>query len=206
MGAAVTLGPEYFDALYSAAADPWGIEQGWYEERKRAVVLAALPRRRYARAFEPGCASGALSVGLAARCDELVCWDPAERAVAATRARLAASSGVRVERGALPERAPDGTFDLVVASEVVYYLDGGDREAFWRAVEDALEPGGHLVAIHWRREAPEYPVEGDAVHDELDARPGVARIVRHEEADFRLDVLARVPPPPRSVAEETGLR
>ena len=106
MGAAVTLGPEYFDALYSDAADPWGIEQGWYEERKRGVVLAALPRRRYARAFEPGCASGALSVGLAERCDELVCWDPAERAVEATRARLADRPGVRVERGALPERAP----------------------------------------------------------------------------------------------------
>lgn len=202
----MTLGPEYFDALYSDAADPWGIEQGWYEERKRAVVLAALPRPRYGRAFEPGCASGALSVGLAPRCDELVCWDPAERAVEAARERLVSWSGARVERGALPERAPDGTFDLVVASEVVYYLDTADRDAFWRTVEDVLEPGGHLVAVHWLREAPEYPVEGGAVHDELAARPGLARIVRHEEADFRLDVLARVPPEARSVAEETGLR
>jgi SAM-dependent methyltransferase len=202
----VSLGRDYFDALYSGDADPWGIERGWYEERKRAVVLAALPRPRYARAFEPGCASGALSAGLAPRCDELVCWDPAERAVEAARERLVAWPGVRVERGAVPERTPEGTFDLVVASEVVYYLDSGDREAFWRAVEDALAPGGHLVAVHWLREAPEYPVEGGAVHDELAARPGLARTVRHEEADFRLEVYARTPTAARSVAEETGLR
>jgi SAM-dependent methyltransferase len=202
----VSLSPEYFDGLYAGDADPWGIEAGWYEQRKRALVLAALPRPRYERAFEPGCASGALSIELAARCDELVCWDPAARAVEAAQARLADRPGVTVARGALPGDVPEGTFDLVVASEVVYYLDAEDREAFWRAVEDCLRPGGHLLAVHWLREAPEYPVEGPAVHDELAARPALARTVRHDEADFRLEVYARVPPAARSVAEETGLR
>ncbi|HWN25653.1 MAG TPA: hypothetical protein VNP37_01705, partial [Actinomycetospora sp.] len=89
---------------------------------------------------------------------------------------------------------------------LVYYLDADDREAFWRAVEDRLRPGGHLVAVHWLREAPEYPVEGAQVHDELAARPAFARTVRHDEADFRLEVYARVPPEARSVAQETGLR
>ncbi|MEJ2886392.1 class I SAM-dependent methyltransferase [Actinomycetospora aeridis] len=200
----MSLGPDYFDGLYAADADPWGIERGWYEERKRAVVLASLPRPRYARAFEPGCAGGALSVELAGRCDELVCWDPATRAVEATRARLADRAHVRVEEGALPARVPEGTFDLVVASELVYYLDAGDREEFWRAVEGCLRPGGHLLAVHWLREAPEYPVEGTAVHDELASRPGLTRTVRHDEADFRLEVYARGPA--RSVAEETELR
>ncbi|MEJ2865054.1 class I SAM-dependent methyltransferase [Actinomycetospora flava] len=202
----MSLSGAYFDDLYAADADPWGIERGWYEERKRAVVLAALPRAHYARAFEPGCAGGALSVELAGRCDELVCWDPAAQAVATAQERLADRPDVRVEQGALPGRTPDGTFDLVVASEVVYYLDADDREAFWRSVEACLRPGGHLLAVHWLREAPEYPVEGAGVHDGLAERPAFARTVRHEEADFRLEVYARVPPPARSVAEETGLR
>jgi SAM-dependent methyltransferase len=103
-------------------------------------------------------------------------------------------------------RTPEGTFDLVVVSELVYYLDADDREAFWCAVEEHLRPGGHLVAVHWLREAPEYPVEGAQVHDELAARPALARTVRHDEADFRLEVYARVPPAARSVAQETGLR
>ncbi|GAA4924500.1 nodulation protein S (NodS) [Actinomycetospora succinea] len=201
----MSLSSEYFDGLYAADADPWGIERGWYEERKRAVVLAALPRPRYERAFEPGCAGGALSVALAPRCDELVCWDPAARAVETTGERLADHPHARVEQGALPGSTPDGTFDLVVASEVVYYLDADDRAAFWDAVEACLRPGGHLLAVHWLREAPEYPVEGAGVHDELAARTALARTVRHDEADFRLEVYARASEA-RSVAEETGLR
>ena len=40
--------------LYADGADPWRAGS-WYERRKRAVVLASLPRERYRRAFEPGC-------------------------------------------------------------------------------------------------------------------------------------------------------
>ena len=34
----VTLPPAYFDAMYQAAADPWGFEDRWYEQRKYAVL------------------------------------------------------------------------------------------------------------------------------------------------------------------------
>ncbi len=202
----MTLPSGYFDDLYAARADPWGLEEGWYEDRKRACVLAALPAPRFRRAFEPGCANGALSALLAPRCDALVCWDPAERAVETARTRLAPWPGVRVDRGAVPADRPEGTFDLVVAGEVVYYLDAPDRAAFWDTVGEVLEPGGTLLAVHWIRAAPEYPVEGGRVHEELAERPGLERIVAHHEADFRLEVYTRVPPAARSVAERTGLR
>ena len=50
----VTLPPAYFDAMYQAAADPWGFEDRWYEQRKYAVSLALFPAARYRSAFEPG--------------------------------------------------------------------------------------------------------------------------------------------------------
>jgi hypothetical protein len=53
----VTLPPSYFDAMYQAAADPWGFEDRWYEQRKYAVSLALFPAARYRSAFEPGCSS-----------------------------------------------------------------------------------------------------------------------------------------------------
>lgn len=195
-----TLSETYFDDLYEHAADPWGLESGWYEDRKRACVMAALPASRFRRGFEPGCANGALSVLLADRIDQLICWDPSARAVATTRGRLERWPGVRVEQNAVPAAWPPGRFDLIVASEVVYYLDTADRSSFWDAAERSLQPGGTLVAVHWIRPAPEYPVEGDQVHEELGRRPGLTRTVNHIEADFRLDVLTRVPPPARSVA------
>ncbi|NMO88502.1 methyltransferase domain-containing protein [Actinomycetospora sp. TBRC 11914] len=201
-----SVGTAYFDRLWGDEDDPWGLESSWYEERKRAVVLAALPDPRYRRAFEPGCAGGALSVLLAPRCDELVCTDLAREAVERARTRLADRPHARVEQAAVPHALPDGPFDLVVVSELAYYFDAADRAALWAGVRDRLEPGGTLLAVHWIRAAPEYPVEGDAVHDELARVEGLARVAEHREADFRLDVLARVPPGPRSVAQRVGLR
>lgn len=201
-----SLDTAHFDRLWSDEDDPWGLESTWYEDRKRALVLAALPDPRYRRAFEPGCAGGALSVLLAPRCDELVVTDVAAEAVDRARARLADQPHVRVQQTAVPAELPDGPFDLVVVSELAYYFDAADRAALWDGVRERLEPGGTLVAVHWIREAPEYPVEGDAVHDELAGLDGLARVAEHREADFRLDVLARVPPAPRSVAQRVGLR
>ena len=55
--------------MYSAADDPWGFEERWYERRKYAISLAQLPAERYHRAFEPGCSIGVFTRLLAQRCD-----------------------------------------------------------------------------------------------------------------------------------------
>jgi len=55
MGRRVTSS-DYFDQLYAGTDDPWGLTSRWYEQRKYALTLAALPNRSYARGFEPGCA------------------------------------------------------------------------------------------------------------------------------------------------------
>ncbi|HEY2192784.1 MAG TPA: SAM-dependent methyltransferase [Actinomycetospora sp.] len=204
-----SLGADHFDRLWHDEDDPWGLESSWYEDRKRAVVLAALPDPHYGRVFEPGCAGGALSVQLAARCDELVATDLADEAVERARTRVDDQPHVRVERAAVPHTMPDGPFDLVVVSELAYYFGAADRATLWDGVRERLAPGGTLLAVHWIREAPEYPVTGDEVHDELARLDGLARIAEHREADFRLDVLARVSSDgsrPPSVAQRVGLR
>ncbi|MFC5061729.1 SAM-dependent methyltransferase [Actinomycetospora atypica] len=201
-----SLPVEHFDRLWADEDDPWGLEGSWYEDRKRSLVMAALPDERLGRAWEPGCAGGALSVLLAPRCDELVCTDLAETGLERARRRLAGEDHVRVERAAVPGEYPAGPFDLVVVSELAYYFGDADRAALWAAVLDVLAPGGTLLAVHWVREAPEYPVTGDVVHDELAGIAGLERLVEHREGDFRLDVYSRVPPAARSVAFRVGLR
>ena len=79
----------YFDALYEACDDPWGFRNRWYERRKRLLTMALLPRERYRRAFEPGCANGELSAQLAARCDSLLATDLNETAVRLASERVA---------------------------------------------------------------------------------------------------------------------
>ncbi|NYS43147.1 SAM-dependent methyltransferase, partial [Pseudomonas syringae pv. actinidiae] len=69
----MSVADSYFDELFRNNDDPWAFKKRWYERRKRALTLAALPRERYRAIFEPGCANGELSADLAERCDTLVC-------------------------------------------------------------------------------------------------------------------------------------
>ena len=205
MTAPVTLGAGYFDAMYQAAADPWGFEEQWYEQRKYAITLALLPARRYRRAFEPGCSIGVFTRMLARRCDVLLSCDLAAAAVRAAARRTRDLPQVRVEQRDIARQWPSGRFDLVVFSEILYYFGDHDLEQVLDRAVAALEPDGTLLAVHWRHPVADYPRSGDDAHRALAARPGLARLVVHAEPDFLAEVYIRTEGVPRSVAQATGL-
>jgi SAM-dependent methyltransferase len=189
--------------MYTGAEDPWRFRTRWYERRKRDATLAALPRPRYRRGFEPGCSIGVLTAGLAERCDELVATDLDDRALATARAALAKDDHVRVSRLTVPREWPDGIFDLVVVSELGYYLGPADQDLLLDRVVGSLAPLGTLLVCHWRHRVADYPSSGDAVHRRVLDRPELVRAVAHVEEDFRLDVLTLGPAP--SPARREGL-
>ncbi|MFJ6213272.1 class I SAM-dependent methyltransferase [Streptomyces sp. NPDC092296] len=197
--------PEYFTEMYRDADDPWGLGSRWYEQRKYAVTTASLPRRRYRSAFEPACSVGVLSALLADRCDRLLSCDRSERAVAAARHRLAGRPGVRVERLVLPADWPERRFDLIVLSEFLYYFGAADADDLLRRAVDSLEPGGTLLAVHWRRPVAEHAQQGEAVHRAVRAVPGLVRIAGHQEPDFLLDVLIRTGSPAEAGPESLSV-
>lgn len=188
---AVSVPPEHFDGLYADSNDPWRFRTSWYERRKYALTVAALPRERYKSGFEPGCSIGLMTTALASRCDRLVAVDSSQRAVDLTRATLVNEPHVTVERAVLPEGTPDGPLDLIVASEVLYYLSAADLTAFLDMALRRLQPGGHFVTTHHRAADRAYGYDGFNVHDTLRQRNELAVIVEHEEAEFSLTVLER---------------
>jgi SAM-dependent methyltransferase len=198
-----TLPPDYFDRLYDETDDPWRISSGWYEQRKRDLVLAALPHPHFGTVFEPGCSNGELTVPLAARCDRLIAWDVVDAALARTRERTRDHPGVEVRRGALPGDWPDEPADLVVLSEVGYYLDAADLAVAVDAAVAALNPDGTILAVHWRHPAPDYPLSGDEVHAVLSEHPSLDRLGRYRDEDMTLDVLVKGPAV--SVARRAGV-
>ena len=194
----MSLGPEYFDRFYATGDDPWGFASRWYEQRKYALTLAALPQQRFGRALEVGCSVGVLTAGLAGRCDALTAMDPSRVALERARARVPAR--VELIHGSTPADWPAGPWDLIVLSEVLYYLSEQDLEIVLHLVERDLAPTGTVVACHWRHPVADYPQTGDAVHQALSRWPRLSRI--HEE-DFLLDVLT--PSGAASVARREGL-
>ena len=182
------LDREYFENLYEQSSDPWGFETSPYEREKYERTLGVLQSRRYQRALEIGCSIGVFTAMLAPFCNELRAVDVSERAVAAARERLAGFPHVCVERRRLPEETPQGPFDLIVASEVLYYWPKEVMLAALRRFEELLAPGGVLLAVHWRKETKTYPLQGDEVHELLLEHTRLANITAMVEPEYRLDL------------------
>lgn len=180
-----------FVELYDSAEDPWQVATSWYERRKQDVALASLPRQRYGTIVEPGCGVGGLTTALAARCDRLIAFDPVAAAVRRCRTRTGSLSNVTVEIGMLPAGMPAGPVDLVVFSEILYYLSDADLKTTVDEAVAALRPEGQILAVHWLPWAADAPRDGMAAHRKLLAHPCVERLVEHVDERFVLHVLGR---------------
>jgi SAM-dependent methyltransferase len=184
----MTRAPD-FEAVYLADADPWNVATSWYERRKLAVLLASLPREHYGRVWEPGCGIGVATAALAARADEVIASDASAVAVDRTRKRTAERDHVRVVKSGLPEVPLDGTADLVVVAEFLYYLD--DLPAALDAVWSVCGEGTQLVFVHWAHRPHDAFLDGletqEAVRRQAQARQSTS-LVRHRDRDFLLDV------------------
>ena len=191
----------YLEHAYARHDDPWRVTTRWYEERKRAVTLSSLPARRYARALEIGCSIGVLTAELAERCDDLLAIDLSADAVERARKRLAGRAHVAIEQVDIRRALPSGQYDLLVLSEVGYYLSPPQLERLLDETEAAIGDRGTLLACHWRRPVAEHLLGGDDVHEAIAAR-GLPRLARHEEADFVLEIYSR---DACSVAQHEGI-
>jgi SAM-dependent methyltransferase len=187
-----TLRPSYFDRIYATNPDPWRFASSAYELSKYALTLEALPAERYPRALEIGCSIGVLTQELASRCDSILAVDAAAAPLKAARRRCARLKAVRFEQMFVPKQWPAGTFDLVLLSEVVYYLDEKDLIRLATNVAGATPPAADIVLVHWIGDT-DYPLSGDEAANlfigAMDGSCSVERSERHRR--FRLDVLTR---------------
>lgn len=190
----------YFDALYQHD-DPFEYRTRWYEARKRALTLASLPQAHYLRAWELGCSNGVLSAALAPRCAQLLATDLSKAAVAAARQLLAGQAHVRVERAQHPRDWPDGRFDLIVFSELGYYLEPMEMQEMAARLVASLDPQGVLIACHWRPAFAQARCSATFVHAQLDAL--LPQVFSWSDADVLLQGWSR---DTRSVAAHEGLR
>jgi 2-polyprenyl-3-methyl-5-hydroxy-6-metoxy-1,4-benzoquinol methylase len=187
-----TLKPDHFDALYAADPDPWNFAASPYERAKYTLTLNAIPKPRSQSALEVGCSIGVLTRLLASRCDSLLAIDAAQAPLVEARRRCADLPGVRFEQMFVPEQWPDEMFDLILLSEVVYYLSREDVGRLAASVARSVDSDGSVILVHWTGST-DYPLRGDEAVTLFIERMGSAWVVGRTDryAEFRLDVLSR---------------
>lgn len=181
----------YFERMYAVDDDPWQLSSRWYEKRKYAITLALLPKRRYRHAFEPGCSIGTLTTMLTVRCDHVTAVDVVEAAVRTADARLRAArlrGKVTLARASMDDQWPPGPFDLLVLSEIAYYLDADTLTEVLRRECPRLQPGAHVIAAHWRHAVADYPLTGDKAHTIIAATPGLTSVGCYRDRDAVVEV------------------
>ncbi len=215
----------YFDALYSDNSDPWQYQSRWYEQRKRDMCLAVLPQLEYDKAIELGCGNGVFSVLLAQRCQTLLSIDGNDKAVQLAKQRLADASHVKVIQGVIPSilstlqladltktglTKTDSTpayqppFDLIVISEILYYLSPADIDTVITWIKHNIAVGGTLLCCHWRYAIDGFVMTGETVHQRLqqafnqeDEPDFTQPVFTHQsqlvDSDFLLDVWQNTP-------------
>ena len=189
-----SLSPSYFEKMYRANPDPWQFETSEYEAEKYAATIATLPNSRYRSALEIGGSIGVLTEKLADRCDALLSIDVSETAQSKAIQRCQHLPQAYFQIMQVPQQFPDESFDLILVSEVGYYLSLQDLHKTQAHILDHLELGGHLLLVHWILYAQDYPLSGDDVHEsflKLSPKP-LRHVIGQREEQYRLDLFERV--------------
>ncbi len=190
-----SLSNSYFDDVYTNSEDPWEFETSPYEKEKYATTINALPKH-YHYAFEIGCSIGVLTQMLLQKVDTILAVDPAELALAKAKLKLNNHPNVIFKQMMVPKEFPLETFDLIVLSEVGYYLNMEDLHILAKKITDHLELGGQLIMVHWTPFVHDYPLTGDEVHNYFLSLTGKNKPLKHlsgqRKEKYRLDLLEKI--------------
>ncbi len=190
-----TLTENYFNDVYSHNDDPWQFETSEYERNKYQATVQALPRSSYKQGFEIGCSIGVLTELLAKKCRSLLSIDTAEKPLVRARQRLADVPHVTLQKMEVPDQFPEQKFDLIVISEVGYYLVMPDLKRLAQKIISHMDDGGHLLLVHWTPFVHDYPLTGDEVHESFLQLSGEGQPFKHlngfRHDTYRLDLFQK---------------
>lgn len=172
------------EALYADGDDPWQFRTSPYEQAKFQATRDALLRTTYGSALELGCGNGELARHLAPRCLSYTGVDAVGSAL--DGACMAVPKGQFLQ-AFLPCDLPDGAHDLIILSEVLYFLDRPAVTALGRQIARRW-PEAEVISVNWIGPSGN-PLEGEAALAVFTEATGwtfaTTLVVRN--ADYRID-------------------
>ena len=143
------------DREFGERVDPWDYGREEEQERYRAalgMLDCVRDGGRFADAIEIGCAEGAFTEHLVGRCERLKAVDISSVALERARTRLNDSRTVTFEQADVLRDPVSGSFDLVVAMDVLeYFRRPRDLRHVQARIRQMLRPAGHLLVTTTRQ-------------------------------------------------------
>ncbi len=186
--------PTHFRRLYQANPDPWGFCDDPYEQAKyrhSVEVLARQTTGRFHAGLEIGCSIGVLTRMLAPLCESLLAVDIVTEPLLAASERCQDQPWVRFQEMHVPGAWPDGCFDLIVLSEVLYFLSPDDIGRLADRVRGSLLPGATVLLVNWLGQSDD-PMTGDQAAERFITATAESLTVMEQarRSRYRLDLLA----------------
>ena len=183
---------EHFDNLYRQNADPWNYVANNYEQDRFSATVAALPKPHYRRGLEIGCSIGVLTEKLAAYCDQMLGIDCSSLALEQAHRRLERLPNAEAALMRAPDEMPDGSFDLIVLSEVLYFFSEKDLRTVQAFVASRLDNDGTCILVNFLGDTESPKTGAEAADRFIQLSEFALRSVTQQEFDgFRIDVLRK---------------
>lgn len=137
-----------FETLFATQPDPWKYTSE-YEQTKYEQTLSLIPQSKVNNVLELACAEGHFTVQLAAKVKRLLATDISQIALERTAERCNQFKHIDFKRLDLVADDIPGTFELVICSEVLYYVGSKtDLKNVALKMMNAVEPGGYILMAH----------------------------------------------------------
>lgn len=185
------IGKAYFDSMYQASDDPWNFTTSAYEQEKYQHTITSLNGKSFIRGLEIGCSIGVLTNLLSAHCPSILAVDISEQPIAVAKQRLKDRPGVEFAVLQIPQQFPGDSFDLIVLSEVAYYLNNDDLKLTRELIFDSLTEGGTLCLVHWRPQIEGCAFNGDEVNEYFLQEPDIKQTYQYINEQYRIDVIEK---------------
>jgi SAM-dependent methyltransferase len=180
----------HFARLYESNPDPWGFGTDPYELAKYDHSIEVLGDHRFASGLEVGCSIGVLTRMLARKCESLLGLDIVDAPLEAAAQRCAHQPWVSFRRMEVPGQWPDQHFDLILLSEVLYFLSPADIDRCASRVKGSLRPNARVLLVNWLGISDD-PCSGDEAAERfIAATAGTLTVVlQARQSRYRLDLL-----------------
>jgi 2-polyprenyl-3-methyl-5-hydroxy-6-metoxy-1,4-benzoquinol methylase len=139
--------PSRFNRFYWLDGDPFGAKNAKYELSKQDRLLDLISKREKYNALDVGCGNGFFSRRIAEHCEHLHGIDFSSQAIRLAQANCEEHLNISLAEQDIRSFQTSSSFDLIICSEVLYYLQGTELDDVVRNLHSISAPGAWLGLV-----------------------------------------------------------